>query len=297
MRRALLAELLEKRRALDAPREFGEFSPGFQLINKPEPPVITVQVTRASQLSEAMAALNPGVLYVPAEELRECGDALEPFFKNGETKVAAVLPRVARDGESGELAAMLSNAREAGITEVLVGNIGQIVPAGSAGFSVRGDFGLNIFNSQSLRVARDLGLISATLSFEMRLEQIRDISKCIDTEIITYGRLPLMITENCVIKNSMGVCACDNFSGILDRQGASFPVIRAFGCRNVILNSKKLFMADKRRDVSVVGLWAERLLFTTENANECLSVIRRYMGLGDYAPGGFTRGLYYKGVE
>jgi putative protease len=244
-----------------------------------------------------MAALKPSVLYVPAEELREHGDALAPFFRNGETCVAAVLPRVARDGEADALAGMLSDARNAGITDVLVGNLGQIVPAGSAGFSVRGDFGLNIFNSQSLRVARDLGLKSATISFELRLDQIRDISKCIDTEMIAYGRLPLMITENCVIKNSMGVCACDNFSGLLDGRGATFPVVRAFGCRNTILNSKKLFMADKRREAAAAGLWAERLLFTTENANECLSVIRRYMGLGDYAPGGFTRGLYYKGVE
>jgi len=38
-------------------------------------------------------------------------------------------------------------------------------------------------------------------------------------------------------------------------------------------------------------------MFTTENAVECLNVLRRYMGLGDYEPGGFTRGLYTGGVE
>lgn len=296
MRRGLLSELMDKRRYLE-PRESGDFTPGFHLLNGEEPPAIALQVTKPAQLSGAMAALKPHILYVPAEELADCGGALEPFQQNGETIVAAVLPRVVHDGERRELAGMLAIARKLGITDVLTGNLGQIVAAGRAGFTVRGDFGLNIFNSQSLRAAKDLGLRSATLSFELRLEQIRDISKGIDTEIITYGRLPLMFTENCVIKNSMGVCACDNFSGIKDRQGVSFPVIRSFGCRNTILNSKKLFMADKRQDTSSVGLWAERLLFTTENANECLAVLRRYLGLGDYAPGGFTRGLYYKGVE
>ncbi|MDR1588806.1 MAG: U32 family peptidase [Oscillospiraceae bacterium] len=296
MRGALLAELMEKRKYLE-PRELGEFTPGFQLVNREEPPVITVQVTKLSQLSEAMAELKPRVLYVPAEELAGGADALGPFLRDDDITVAAALPRVVHDDERRELADMLAAARGLGISEVLTGNLGQIVAAGRGDFSVRGDFGLNIFNSQSLRAVRDLGLKSATLSFEMRLEQIRDVSKGLDTEIITYGRLPLMYTENCIIKNSMGVCACDNFSGLKDRQGVSFPVIRAFGCRNTLLNSKKLFMADKRQDTAAIGLWAERLLFTTENAIECLSVMRRYMGLGDYAPGGFTRGLYYKGVE
>ncbi|MDR2357662.1 MAG: U32 family peptidase [Oscillospiraceae bacterium] len=296
MRRALLAELTEKRK-YRAAREFGEFTPGFRLINREEPPAITVQVTRLSQLSEAMAELKPRVLYVPAEELTGDAAALEPFLRDGEITVAAALPRVIHDGERRKLADMLAAAREKGISDVLTGNLGQIVAAGGGGFAVRGDFGLNIFNSQSLRVVKDLGLKSATLSFELRLEQIRDVSKGIDTEIITYGRLPLMYTENCIIKTGMGVCACDNFSGLKDRQGVSFPVIRAFGCRNTLLNSKKLFMADKRQDTSSIGLWAERLLFTTENAMECLSVMRRYLGVGDYAPGGFTRGLYYKGVE
>ncbi len=115
--------------------------------------------------------------------------------------------------------------------------------------------------------------------------------------MIVYGRLPLMITENCIIKNSMGVCTCDNFSGLTDRQGALFPVVQEYKCRNVVLNSKKLFLADKRDLTAKLGLWAERLMFTTENAHECVAVLKRYMGKGDYEPGTFTRGLYFRGVE
>ena len=105
-----------------------------------------------------------------------------------------------------------------------------------------------------------------------------------------------MITEGCIVKNSTGVCTCENFSGLTDKHGTVFPVVPEFGCRNVLLNSKKLFMADKRRATSSLGLWAERLYFTTENAIECVSVMKRYMGLGDYTPSGYTRGLNYKGV-
>jgi putative protease len=74
-------------------------------------------------------------------------------------------------------------------------------------------------------------------------------------------------------------------------------VVPEYRHRNVVLNSKKLFLADKREEMSKLGLWAERLMFTTENAVECLAVMKRYLGQGDYAPGTFTRGLYFRGVE
>jgi putative protease len=82
-----------------------------------------------------------------------------------------------------------------------------------------------------------------------------------------------------------------------DGHGALFPVVPEFGCRNTLLNSKKLFLADKRRATATLGLWAERLMFTTENAIECAAIMKRYLGLSSYMPSGFTRGLYYIGVE
>ena len=76
-----------------------------------------------------------------------------------------------------------------------------------------------------------------------------------------------------------------------------FPVVREFGCRNVILNAHKLFLADKLDDILGCGLWAGRLLFTTESPRECVMVTKAYQGQSDYRPNGLTRGLYYRGVE
>lgn len=163
--------------------------------------------------------------------------------------------------------------------------------------SVRGDYGLNVFNSESLHALSNLGLKSATLSFELRLAEIREISKRMDTELIVYGRMPLMITESCIVRNITGACTCNNFTGLVDKNSAVYPVVPEYGCRNILLNSRKIFMADKRRATASVGLWAERLCFTTENALECVAIMKRYMGTGDYAPPGYTRGSYYRGVE
>ena len=296
MRRDVLAELMEQRKALEERAE-GEFVPGFRLLNREDKPALTVSVLKASQLSKEMAALKPSVVYIPAEELKNGLKNLEPFLKDPDITVAVRVPRVIFESEKEEIADILERAGKIGIRDALVGNLGHLQFVKGLGFAPRGDFGLNVFNSLSLKALKDLGFLSATLSFELRVEQIRDISKPIDTEIIAYGRLPLMLTENCIIKCSMGVCTCDNFSGLKDRQGASFPVVPEYKHRNVVLNSKKLFLADKRKTMAKLGVWAQRLMFTTENALECTAVMKRYCGLGDYEPGGFTRGLYFRGVE
>ena len=46
-----------------------------------------------------------------------------------------------------------------------------------------------------------------------------------------------------------------------------------------------------------IGLRYARLRFTTESAQECVDVLRAYLGQGDYRPADFTRGLFYRGVE
>ncbi|MDR2420960.1 MAG: U32 family peptidase [Oscillospiraceae bacterium] len=303
LRREALEKLLEKRRPAPAVpvREYD--AAAALAITPPEArpapaaPVFTVSVTKAEQLSKELLELRPRVLYVPLPELRHL-PKLKPFLDDPDITVAAALPRVMFDSERDRAERILAAARNAGIADALCGNLGQILPMREAGFNIRGDFGLNLFSSYSLAAARELGFASAAASFEMNLAQLRDAVLPLDTEAIVYGRLPLMLTENCVIRASLGVCSCAAPLQLSDRTGASFPVIRenAGSCRNVVLNSRKLFLADRLSDFSGIGLWGLRLAFTTENAVECAQVARRYMGLGEYAPGAFTRGLYYSRV-
>ena len=53
---------------------------------------------------------------------------------------------------------------------------------------------------------REPGLSTAAVSFELRDQQIRDLKKYLPCEAVVYGRLPLMLMENCVIANSLGCC-------------------------------------------------------------------------------------------
>ena len=190
----------------------------------------------------------------------------------------------------------LEACKGAGVTGVYVGNLGLVPLCKEMGFTLRGDFGLQVFNSQGVKEYKRLGFQSLTASFELKLAQIRDLSKAVDLEIIAYGRLPLMITENCAIKNQSGKCVCSNVNLLTDRKGVRFPVERAYGCRNEILNANKVFLADKAADWKRAGLRAIRLLFTTENGVECAQVLEAYRGKGNYIPNNYTRGLYYRDV-
>ena len=296
MRRNLLTEILELRRVVPERAE-GEYVPDEPVEGHTDSPALTVSVMRLDQLSKGLEALSPNTVYIPIMEFDFESPVLRSFLENPDINVAIAIPRVMHDNERKKVSEILTRAIELGVTDALVGNIGQIQFVRSHGITVRGDFGLNVFNSESLNVLKNLGLKSATLSFELRISEVRALSKPIDTELITYGRLPLMATENCIVKNITGTCTCDSFSGLMDKQGALFPIVPDFGCRNILLNSKKLFMADKRFTTSTIGLWAERLYFTTENSVECTAIAKRYMGLGGYSPSGHTRGLYYRDAE
>lgn len=295
LRRQALDALSEQRVALPERRTL-PFHPGVRYENQKSPPVITVSVAHAKQVSDAMLNLRPELLYVPVEELYARPEVLERCKKAG-VEVAAVLPRICFDRELAGLEHQLVQLRQKGVTQALAGTWGAARRAAQLGFNVRGDYGLGVYNSQSMKELKRLGFVGATASFELKLPQIRDLSKTIPTEFIAYGRLPLMITENCIVHNHTGQHTCENVNLLTDRKGERFPVVKAWGCRNEILNSKKLFLADKAGDYARLGLWGARLMFTTESAAECVSVLERYLGKGNFTPNEYTRGLYYRDVE
>lgn len=273
-------------------RRVGTFKEGERYENRPQAPILTMSLLRAEQAGAELLALADGPVYLPLEEL-----AAHPELVGlGGGKIAVALPRIVWDREWDELLKNLRYVRELGVTDALVGNLSMLGIVKELGFTPRGDFGLEIYNAQALEEYKELGLHSATLSFELKLAQIRDLSKSIDCEALVYGRLPLMITESCLVKNRSGRCTCQDGQVLTDRKGTQFPVIKAPGCRNEILNSKTLFLADKP-DYRRVGLWGARLFFTTEEPDVCIQVARRYQDQGIWEPEEYTRGLYYRDVE
>lgn len=295
MRRDCLAKLEEYYSPKKERRE-GKFNVGFKLVNRKEPPRFTVSVRSVSQISDALLERNPARIYIPLTEFERESEKIAEIMKTH--TVVAQFPRIIKDTERDAAVKLANLARGIGITAAAVGNLGHMAIAEECGFSTLfADYGFNITNSHALREVRRQGAECALLSPELTLAQIRDVSKITDTEIIVYGRLPLMICENCVVSAQTGACVCQNHHVLCDRTGASFPLVREFDHRTLILNSQKLFLADKSRDFERCGIAYARLSFTTENARECVQVFDAYLKKNDYKPHEYTRGLYYRGVE
>ena len=261
-------------------------------------PGLTIQVTTREQLTPNLLNTETAMLYVPMHLLMADPNMTLRLVERG--RLAVALPRVVHDPEMAKLQQDLSTLRQWGVRDALVGNLGLIIPAREAGMRIHGDFGLNVFNSISMNVMKSLEIVSAVPSFEMTLPQIRDLSKAVSAELIAYGRLPLMLTENCLIRGRTGECTCQTETSVklTDKTGADFPIIKdGDSCRSVLLNGKKLSWLDRQEDLNKLGLWALRLYFTTENSREVDRVLGDYLNPQPFDPGSCTRGLYLRGVE
>ena len=300
LRRDAIAAL-ENARCATAPRREVSPLPLPDLDCAAAAPELTVSAVTWQQ-AEALLPFSPARIYLPLELLQRRTHL--PAF-SGEW--CAILPRVWRDADEDLLRRWLAHARILGVTGALLGNIGHLPLLRESGLHLYGDYGLNVFNSRSLDYLRRKGLTSACLSFELRFQQLRDIRKLLPAEAIVYGRLPLMITENCLVQNALGcphsrdgVCIpestpCRERHVLRDRTGAEFPLLPAFGHRTEIQNSAPVWLAEKP-EWKRLGLAYARLRFTTESPAACAEVYQAYLE-GRSAPDTFTRGLYQRGVE
>lgn len=305
LRREALAQMEAQRTAVPERRVF-DFVLPETVKNGADKPLLTVSLHRAEQLSEELIALAPARVYVPVELLAQLD--LSPYL--GRTEFFALLPRIYRTQDEPILRALLEDGVKKGVTGVSLANLGHLSLVRGLDITLHGDWALSVYNSAALAFWKEQGLSSACVSFELRDAQIRDLSKCLPCEAIVYGRLPLMLTENCLNANAFGCryfterpasvpCdgACASAPELTDRRGEHFPVLRAWGCRSEIENGKILYLADKAKDWQSLGLRFAQLRFTTESASECVRVLRAYQSETVEAPENITRGLFYRGAE
>ena len=228
-----------------------------------------------SSLGKSALFLDPCVAKEAKKSLSFFDVILLPLDKweaAGFTPDGVYLPPVVFDREREQVLSMLRSAREAGVRYALCGNVGMIAPLCEMGFSVIGDFRLNVTNRESARAYRQAGVASLILSPELTLPQLRDMG---EGSAIVYGRIPLMLTERCFIKENFGCHACGKAS-LTDRRGAAFPILREFGHRNLILNSLPTYMGDRQSALAAYSVRGEHFLFTTETAKEVEGVIRAW---------------------
>lgn len=186
----------------------------------------------------------------------------------------------------------LQSAKENGVKAVVCGNLAGFGLAREVGLPTVGGFGMNVFNTESVKTVADFGAKATVLSFEMSLEDAVHCGGEIPKGIISYGRLPLMLVRNCPNKNGLGCKNCDGRTTITDRKGIEFPIM----CRgefSEMFNSRPVWLFDRKKEMT--GLDFEVLNFTDETPERCDEILNLYRK--NASPDtDFTRGLYFREV-
>ena len=182
---------------------------------------------------------------------------------------------------------------------------------------IHGYIGLNTFNSFTIKALEKLGLDSVTLSLEINLKQIEEISKksSIKIETVGYGYLPLMTMKHCpmsLVKNckedsNCQVCKYSKGYGLKDRKGLNFYMERRNNT-TTIYNSVPLMVVDKLDRIYNSGVDIIRLDFVFEKEVEKIQNIYYSFAKGiiskeeveeflkEYKSKGITKGHYYRGI-
>ncbi len=240
-------------------------------------PKVCVQVRTKDQL-DAAKKCGADEIYAPYNLIKETENAV------------LSLPSLSKEGET---------LQTDGADTVLVQNIGQILPA--KGKTLLGGERLNVTNSQTCRQLWNLGFRRVTLSPELNIKELKHIHTDVPTELIVYGRLPVMLIENCIIRSHYQCVNGKKSVELSDRKGERFPIL-CENCRNVVLNSVPIYMADKMEDILSLHPDAVRLMFTTESGKETEAILCAYQNAlagnaPENIPSRITRGHFYRGVE
>ena len=174
---------------------------------------------------------------------------------------------------------------------------------GNGNWQMVSDSNLYTYSNEAAEYFYRLGMIQDTIPVELNRKEIlrRENSR---SEMIIYGRLPLMITAQCIHKNTLGCMHQPKVLNLKDRYSVHFPVKKFCSeCYNVIYNSLPVCLFKEDVTVKKIAPAAVRLSFTTETEEETEQILTIY---GDiYKNGGIlgqmpmecTNGHFKRGVE
>lgn len=230
------------------------------------------QIKSASDFSE--------FLVIPEELISD-----EIINMVGKDKIIVSPPRFISSED--KIISRLKSLRKMGLSRLFCHTLDSAAIGKSLGFRLHGSFTLNVCNSFSAEMLRKIGFEDCIFSFEPKLTHFEQIRTSLPVGALIYGRIPLMLTRNCPIKNEVGCGKCRRT--LTDRTGRELPVV----CSKEyveILNPDVLYMYDRLAEFSGrIGFGY--IALSSENEEQTKRI-----------PAGFkpseniTRGLYYRGI-
>lgn len=132
-------------------------------------------------------------------------------------------------------------------------------------------------------------------------ELLENRSEAPDVSAMVYGRLPMMVTANCVKKTTDSCNSKMGYEILRDRYRKEFPVYTECNyCYNIIYNSVPLSLHKLFQKQVPAGITAFRLDFTVENEEQVCEIIQYFNEIRlqykepfykEYTTGHFKRGV------
>ncbi|WP_303805187.1 U32 family peptidase [Ruminococcus flavefaciens] len=281
LRRTVTEKLTELIIEKNTPKyTISDFKPGLTAIASPERTKLPLRTYCRTPEQVSSAAELSDYVIVPENIISE-----EMLGGVDSDKIIAAPPRFITD-ENG-LRKRLEQLKAMGIDRLYCHTPDCIAIGKELGFKLHGSFTLNAFNSYSVKILGILGLEDCVFSVEATLEQIADIVPNMPLGAVVYGRLPLMLTRNCPIKNEVGCGKCTK--KLIDRTGRELPVVCTKDYAEV-LNADRLCMTDRLDEIRNISFGVVYL--SDETAEEVRAALS-----GRKPQGNITRGLYYRGIQ
>lgn len=164
------------------------------------------------------------------------------------------------------------------------------------------DHGMYTFNHLAETAMQEYGAARTTIPVELNEREIREAG--LKGELLVYGRLPMMVSAQCIRRTTAGCSHKPELLYLKDRKGKSFPVRNQCRfCYNTIYNESPLSLHGLAKEVYGLAPEALRLNFTVEDektTEAVLSAFYREFVRGEVSEAPvreFTRGHFRRGVE
>ena len=152
------------------------------------------------------------------------------------------------------------------------------------------DHNMYTFNDVSKSAFFEHGVSGDTVPLELNSKEIMHRNN-IGSQMIVYGYYPLMITANCVHKNTKGCDKKQKLIYLKDRYNKSFAVCNnCKECYNTIYNSLPTMLTKNISKLKEAGIRSFRYSFTIETPKQIKAVM-------DDKVAEYTNGHYKRGVE
>lgn len=245
------------------------------------------------------------MLYTRENLIRKLSEDIDRVQASGK-KAFYVFPFIFRQQTSLFYEKIMPELKKLPLNGIMVRSLDEIAfikEWGNENWQMVSDSNLYTYSNEAAEYFYRLGMIQDTIPVELNRKEIlrRGNSR---SEIIIYGRLPLMITAQCIHKNTLGCMHQPDVLTLKDRYSAHFPVKNFCPeCYNVIYNSLPVCLFKEDVTVKKIAPAAVRLSFTTETEEETEQILTIY---GDiYKNGGIlgqmpmecTNGHFKRGVE